>query len=59
MFGYPIIGATHEPFYLYNLSSLGWGVASVLCGLCLVRVGFALTGGILLGLGTAIGGKVL
>lgn len=38
-----------------NLFSLGWGVASVLCGLCLVRIGFALTGGILLGLGTSIG----
>ena len=38
-----------------NLFSLGWGVANLLCGLCYVRIGFALTGGILSGLGLAIG----
>jgi len=38
-----------------NLFSLGWGVANVLCGLCFVRIGFALTGGILTGLGVSIG----
>jgi L-rhamnose-H+ transport protein len=38
-----------------NFFSLGWGVANVLCGLCFVRIGFALTGGILTGLGVSIG----
>ena len=38
-----------------NLFSLGWGVANILCGLCFVRIGFALTGGILTGLGVSIG----
>lgn len=38
-----------------NLWSLGWGVASVLCGLCYVRIGIALTGAILTGLGAALG----
>jgi L-rhamnose-H+ transport protein len=38
-----------------NLFSFGWGIANVLCGLCFVRIGFALTGGILTGLGVSIG----
>lgn len=38
-----------------NLFSLGWGIANVLCGLCFVRIGFALTGGILAGLGVSMG----
>ncbi len=48
---------TLEPSLLLkaNICSLGWGIANVLCGLCFVRIGFALTGGILTGLGVAIG----
>ncbi len=38
-----------------NLWSFGWGVANVLCGLCFVRIGFSLTGGILTGLGVSLG----
>ncbi|MBZ5561854.1 MAG: hypothetical protein LAP13_05475 [Acidobacteriia bacterium] len=38
-----------------NLLSLAWGIANVLCGLCFVRIGFALTGGILAGLGVSVG----
>jgi L-rhamnose-H+ transport protein len=38
-----------------NLFALGWGVANVLCGLCFVRIGFALTGAILAGLGVSLG----
>ena len=38
-----------------NLFSLAWGVANLLCGLCFVRIGFALTGGILTGLGISVG----
>jgi hypothetical protein len=38
-----------------NLFALGWGVANVLCGLCFVRIGFALTGAVLAGLGVSLG----
>jgi hypothetical protein len=38
-----------------NLFALAWGVANVLCGLCFVRIGVALTGGILTGLGVSVG----
>lgn len=38
-----------------NLWGAGWGVANVLCGLCFVRIGVALTGAILTGLGVSLG----
>jgi hypothetical protein len=38
-----------------NLWAMGWGVANLLCGLCFVRIGVALTGAILTGLGAALG----
>ena len=38
-----------------NLFALSWGVANILCGLCFVRIGVALTGGILTGLGVSVG----
>lgn len=38
-----------------NLWAAGWGVANVLCGLCFVRIGVALTGAVLSGLGVSIG----
>jgi len=38
-----------------NLWAAGWGVANVLCGLCFVRIGIALTGAILTGLGVSLG----
>ncbi len=38
-----------------NLCSLGWGIANVLCGLCYVRIGMALTVSIITGLGAATG----
>jgi len=38
-----------------NLWSVGWGVANVLCGLCYVRLGMALTAAIITGLGSAVG----
>jgi len=38
-----------------NLFAMGWGVANVLCAICCVRIGFALTGGILGGLGLSLG----
>jgi L-rhamnose-H+ transport protein len=38
-----------------NLWAAGWGVANILCGLCFVRIGLALTGAILTGLGVSLG----
>jgi L-rhamnose-H+ transport protein len=38
-----------------NLWAAGWGIANILCGLCFVRIGVALTGAILTGLGVSIG----
>ena len=38
-----------------NLWGLGWGVANILCGLCFVRIGMALTCVLLTGLGASIG----
>src|SRR6202022_4563267 len=38
-----------------NAFALSWGIANILCGLCFVRIGLALTGGILTGLGVSIG----
>ncbi len=38
-----------------NLWAAGWGVANLLCGLCLVRIGMALTGAVLTGLGVSLG----
>jgi hypothetical protein len=40
---------------LGNLFALGWGIANILCGLCYVRIGVALTGAILAGLGVSVG----
>jgi hypothetical protein len=37
-----------------NLFAVSWGIANVLCGLCFVRIGVALTGAILTGLGASI-----
>jgi len=51
-------GLSRVPFPVYlkaNLCSLAWGVANVLCGLCLVRIGFSLTTGILTGVGLPVG----
>jgi hypothetical protein len=41
-----------------NLFAFGWGIANVLCGLCFVRIGVALTGAILAGFGVAVGAVV-
>lgn len=56
----------HDPFEAYsqvkpmvlvrsNLFALGWGIANVLCGLCFIRIGVALTGAILTGVGVSLG----
>ena len=41
-------------FIRSNLFSIAWGVANVLCGLCYLRIGVALTGAILTGLGASV-----
>jgi L-rhamnose-H+ transport protein len=38
-----------------NTFAFMWGIANVLCGICFVRIGFAITGGILTGLGVSAG----
>jgi L-rhamnose-H+ transport protein len=43
---------------LGNLFALGWGIANVLCGLCYYRIGVALTGAFLGGLGASTGAIV-
>jgi hypothetical protein len=43
---------------LGNLFALGWGIANVLCGLCYYRIGVALTGAVLSGLGASAGAIV-
>ena len=44
-----------RPILLCNLFSICWGVANVLYGICVLRIGAALTGAILSGLGVAAG----
>jgi len=44
-----------ETLLTANLWATGWGIANVLCGLCYVRIGMALTSVIITGLGAAIG----
>ncbi|MCE5324202.1 hypothetical protein LLG46_12940 [bacterium] len=38
-----------------NIFALCWGIANVLCCLCYVRIGVALTGAVLAGLGVSVG----
>jgi len=38
-----------------NACSFAWGVANILCSLCLLRIGFSLTLGILTGIGLPLG----
>ncbi len=44
-----------EPLWKANAWATGWGVANVLCGLCYVRMGMALTTAILSGVGICLG----
>lgn len=44
-----------DTIILSNLCALSWGIANLLCGICLVRIGFALTGAVLTGLGVSLG----
>ncbi|MBN2581146.1 MAG: hypothetical protein JXB10_19350 [Pirellulales bacterium] len=44
-----------KPILLCNLFSVGWGIANVLYGICVLRIGAALTGAVLSGFGVATG----
>jgi len=44
-----------RPLAVSNLFAVGWGIANVLYGVCVVRIGAALTGAILSGLGVVAG----
>jgi L-rhamnose-H+ transport protein len=44
-----------RPILLCNLFSISWGIANVLYGICVLRIGAALTGAVLSGLGVAAG----
>jgi L-rhamnose-H+ transport protein len=44
-----------KPILISNLFATGWGLANVLYGICVVRIGAALTGAILSGLGMTVG----
>jgi hypothetical protein len=44
-----------KPLLISNLFAAGWGIANVLYGVCVVRIGAALTGAILSGLGLTLG----
>lgn len=44
-----------KPLLISNLFAAGWGIANVLYGICVVRIGAALTGAILTGLGVTVG----
>ena len=44
-----------KPLIISNLFAIGWGLANVLYGVCVVRIGAALSGAILTGLGVTVG----
>ncbi len=44
-----------RPILLCNLFSMAWGIANVLYGICVLRIGAALTGAVLSGVGAAVG----
>ena len=51
-------GESLKAIALANVFAFGWGIANVLCGICFVRIGMALTGAILAGLGVSVGSIV-
>lgn len=53
--GEALAGIDSATLIAANLLSAAWGVANVLYGLCLVRIGFSLSVGLLTGIGLPIG----
>lgn len=49
-----LIAGDWRPLVIANLFALGWGVANVLGGMCVARIGYVLTGAILTGLGITV-----
>jgi L-rhamnose-H+ transport protein len=43
-----------RPLAIANLLAIGWGIANILGGLCVVRIGLALTGAIVTGFGMTV-----
>jgi len=43
-----------RPLLIANALSIGWGIANILGGLCVVRIGLALTGAIVTGFGVTV-----
>lgn len=43
-----------RPLVIANTFAVGWGIANILSGLCVVRIGLALTGAIVTGLGMTV-----
>jgi L-rhamnose-H+ transport protein len=44
-----------KPLIISNLLAAGWGIANVIYGVCVIRIGAALTGAILTALGLSVG----
>jgi hypothetical protein len=44
-----------KPLVVANLLAAGWGMANIICGVCYVRIGLALTTAILSGVGLSVG----
>jgi L-rhamnose-H+ transport protein len=44
-----------KPLLIANLISIGWGIANVLFGVCVIRIGAALTGAIMSGMAVSAG----
>ena len=49
-----LIAKDWRPLVVANLFAVGWGVANVLGGICVARIGYVLTGAILTGLGIVV-----
>ena len=53
--GQVIFDVGAKPLLMANFLSAGWGIANVLFGICIIRIGAALAGGILTSLGVSTG----
>ncbi len=53
--GQVIADIGYKPLLTANILSAGWGIANVLFGICIIRIGAALAGGLLTSLGVSAG----
>jgi hypothetical protein len=49
-----LLATAWKPLMAANLLAIGWGIANVLAGLCVVRIGFVLSGAILTAIGLMV-----